>query len=333
MKNKQPDFVTAAEDAGLKIFGGTSNPALVEEIGQSLGVTVGKAKIGHFPDGETIIKLEDDVRGRDCFVVQSTCPPVNENLMELLIFCDSLRRASARRITAVIPYFGYARQDRKAEGRTPITAKLVANLISESGAHRVLAMDLHAEQIQGFFDLPVDHLAALPVIVKHIEGLNITDSVVVSPDVGNVKTATAYARRLGAELAVLDKRRLGGDSIVTSRVIGDVKGKTVLIFDDMITTAGTATEAVKILRENGARKFVLAATHAVFAEAALERIKEAQIDQICVTNTIPVSADVCRRMPRLKVLSVATLLGEAIKRIHLNQSVSALFNNRGLSDG
>jgi ribose-phosphate pyrophosphokinase len=258
MSEHQPDFVNGAGDAGLKIFGGTSNPGLVSEIGKSLGVDIGRAKISRFPDGETNIKLEDDVRGRDCFVVQSTSPPVNENLMELLIYCDSLRRASARRITAVIPYFGYARQDRKTEGRTPITAKLVANLISEAGAHRVLAMDLHADQIQGFFDLPVDHLSASPVIAEHFRKMKHTDSVIVSPDVGNVKTATIYADLLGYELAVLDKRRLGGDTIVTSRVIGDVKNKTVMIFDDMITTAGTSTEAVRILRDNGAKKFLLA---------------------------------------------------------------------------
>jgi len=330
MKEGQPDFVNTVEGAGLKIFGGTSNPELVAEVGKSLGVKIGKAKISQFPDGETSIKLEEDVRGRDCFVVQSTCPPVNENLMELLIFCDSLRRASARRITVVIPYFGYARQDRKSEGRTPITAKLVANLISEAGAHRVLAMDLHADQIQGFFDLPVDHLSAFPVIARHVKELGIKDSVVVSPDVGNVKTANIYAQILHAELAVIDKRRLGGDSITASRVIGDVKGKTVLIFDDMITTAGTATEAVRILREHGAAKFLLAATHPVFAEPAPSRIAEARIDQIYVTNTVPVANHIKDKFPQLKILSVAPLLGEAIFRIHHNQSISALF--KGIYD-
>jgi ribose-phosphate pyrophosphokinase len=201
MTDPQPDFVNSMGNAGLKVFGGTSNPSLVEAIAESLGIKMGVANIDRFPDGETLIKLEDDVRGRDCFVVQSTCPPVNENLIELLIFIDCLRRASARRITAVIPYFGYARQDRKAEGRTPITAKLVANLISTAGAHRVLAMDLHADQIQGFFDIPVDHLSATPVIVKHVESLKLGDCVVVSPDVGNVKQANNYAARLGADLA------------------------------------------------------------------------------------------------------------------------------------
>ncbi len=331
MTHPQPDFVNSMGNAGLKIFGGSSNPALVAEIGEFLQIRPGGANVEHFPDGETLIKLEDDVRGRDCFVVQSTCPPVNENLMELLIFIDCLRRASARRITAVIPYFGYARQDRKAEGRTPITAKLVANLISEAGAHRVLAMDLHADQIQGFFDIPVDHLTAMPVIARYVETLQLQDCVVVSPDVGNVKQANGYAARLGADLAVIDKRRTSGMSTVASRVIGDVKNKTVLMFDDMITTGGTATEAIKLLRQFGARRFLLAATHPVFAPPALDRIASAQIDYIGVTNTIPLLEGVRERLPQIKVLSVASLLGEAIRRIHLNQSVSALFSNGAAS--
>jgi ribose-phosphate pyrophosphokinase len=253
--------------------------------------------------------------------------------MELLIFIDCLRRASARRITAVIPYFGYARQDRKAEGRTPITAKLVANLISQAGAHRVLAMDLHADQIQGFFDLPVDHLTAVPVIAKHVDSLGLRECVVVSPDVGNVKQANNYAERLGADLAVIDKRRTGADSIIASRVIGDVRNKTVLLFDDMITTGGTAVEAVRILRQNGASRFLLGATHPVFAGPALERIKSARIDHLCVTNTIPLSEKVRLELPHITVLSVAPLLGEAIRRIHSNRSVSALFLNGPSSDG
>lgn len=326
MTSFPPDFINSIGDAGLKIFGGTSNPALTDAIAASLGVKAGVAKIERFPDGETLIKLEDDVRGRDCFIVQSTCPPVNETLMELLIFIDCLIRASARRITAVIPYFGYARQDRKAEGRTPITAKLVANLISQAGAHRVLAMDLHAEQIQGFFDLPVDHLSALPVITDHIRGLNIKDGVVVSPDVGNMKKATHYAQRLGMEMAVIDKRRVSGEKTIATRVMGDVKDKMVLLFDDMITTAGTATEAIRILRENGARRFLVAATHPVFAGPAIDRMEAAQVDHLVVTDTIPLSAAVRKRLPNITVLSVSRLLGEAIRRIHLNQSVSALFH-------
>jgi ribose-phosphate pyrophosphokinase len=285
----------------------------------------GRAKIDRFPDGETIVKLEDDVRGRDCFIVQSTGPPVNDRLMELLIFIDSLKRASARRITAVIPYFGYARQDRKAEGRTPITAKLVANLLTEAGAHRVLGMDLHAEQIQGFFDLPLDHLTALPVIANHVQEMGLGDCIVVSPDVGNLKRATAFARRVGGELAVIDKRRIDGDTTRAARVIGDVADKTVMLFDDMIATAGTASEAVRILRDRGAKRFLLAATHAVLADPAMERIKKTGIDWVVVADTIPVPQHVREQLPQMTVLSVAPLLAEAIRRIHLDLSVSALF--------
>ncbi|MEP0841814.1 MAG: ribose-phosphate pyrophosphokinase [Phycisphaerae bacterium] len=321
------------DGSGLRIFSGSSNPDLVKAIAESLGVVRGSAHVGRFPDGETIIKLEDDVRGRDCFVVQSTCPPVNENLMELLIFMDCLRRASARRITAVIPYFGYARQDRKAEGRTPITAKLVANLVTTAGAHRVLGMDLHADQLQGFFDLPVDHLTAMPVIAAHVESLGLTDTVVVSPDVGNVKQASAYATRLGTDMAVIDKRRLGGDVTKASRIIGDVSGRTVLMFDDMITTGGTATEAIRILRRHNAKRFLLAATHAVFAGPAVERLAEAGVDWICVTDTIPLSPEIQKKLPQIQVLSVAGLLGEAIRRIHCNESISALFGGGSVTRG
>lgn len=325
----QPNFLNANEAVALKIFGGSSNPVLAESICSSLGVKLGRAKIDHFPDGEVIIKLEEDVRGRDCFIVQSTCPPVNETLMELLIFIDSLRRASARRITAVIPYFGYARQDRKSEGRTPITAKLVANLISQAGVNRVLAMDLHAEQIQGFFDLPLDHLTALPVVAARVREMDLSDCVVVSPDVGNLKRATAFGHRVGGSLAVIDKRRVDGNRTRAARVIGDVAGKTVLLYDDMITTAGTATEAVRILRENGASKFLLSATHPVLAGPALDRIESAGIDWIVTTNTIPLGEEVKKRLPQMEVLSLAPLLGEAIRRIHLDQSISALFTDGG----
>lgn len=326
MTSFPPDFINSIGDAGLKIFGGLSNPDLTHAIAQSLGVKAGRANIERFPDGETLIKLDDDVRGRDCFIVQSTCPPVNEMLMELLIFIDCLIRASARRITAVIPYFGYARQDRKAEGRTPITAKLVANLITQAGAHRVLAMDLHAEQIQGFFDLPLDHLTALPVITEHIRTLNIKDGVVVSPDVGNLKKATRYAQGLHMEIAVIDKRRVDGAHTVATRVMGEVKDKTVLLFDDMITTGGTATEAIRILREHGAKRFLVAATHPVLAPPAVDRLEAAEVDWLVVTDTIPLAPEIRRRLPQTTVLTVSRLLGEAIRRIHLNQSVSALFN-------
>jgi len=317
----------------MAVFTGNASPQLAQDIARYLQLPLGRAHVGRFSDGEVTVELMENVRGRDVFVVQSTCPPVNENLMELLIFMDCLRRASARRITAVIPYFGYARQDRKAEGRTPITAKLVANLITTAGAHRVLAMDLHAEQIQGFFDLPVDHLTAMPVIAKHVASLDLGDTVVVSPDVGNVKQANAYAERLGTGLAVIEKRRLTGDTIKASRVIGDVAGKTVLMFDDMITTGGTATEAIKTLRHHGAKRFLLAATHAVFAGQAVDRLQAAGVDWICVTDTIPLRPGVKERLPQIQVLSVAALLGEAIRRIHCNQSVSALFADGSVARG
>lgn len=309
----------------MRIFSGTSVPDLTKRICQSIGVSLGQVIIDSFPDGEQTIKLDDDVRGKDCFVVQSTCPPVNDNLMQLLIFIDCLRRASADRITAVIPYFGYARQDRKSEGRTPITAKLVANMITTAGVDRVLTMDLHADQIQGFFDIPVDHLAAAPVLCSHFKSLNLRNTTVVSPDVGNIKTANNFTSRLGAELAVIDKRRNTGDSTTAVNIIGDVQGKTVLIFDDMITTAGTATEAAKLVREHGAADCCLGATHAVFAEPAIERLRAAEFKHVVVTDTIPLSAETKSRLKNLTVLSVAELIGQAMRRIHTHESVSALF--------
>ncbi|MEE9295421.1 MAG: ribose-phosphate pyrophosphokinase [Phycisphaerae bacterium] len=309
----------------IRVFAGSSVPALAEQTCARLGVPLGDAVIDSFPDGETTIKLEDDVRGRDCFVIQSTSPPVNDNLMELLIFIDSLRRASADRITAVIPYFGYARQDRKAEGRTPITAKLVANMITTAGVDRVLAMDLHADQIQGFFDIPVDHLTAAPMICGHFKSLNLNDIVLVSPDVGNIKTANKFASQLGGELAVIDKRRTGGDRATAVNIIGDVAGKTVCIFDDMITTAGTATEAARLVREHGAVEVCLAATHAVFAGPAFERLSGAGLKHLVITDTIALSAEDSARLPNLTTLTVSNLLAEAIRRIHHHESISALF--------
>ncbi len=312
---------------GLKVFAGTSGQALTEKITRYLDIPVGRASVGHFPDGETLIKLDDDVRGRDCFVVQSTCPPVNQSLMELLIFTDCLRRASARRITAVVPYFGYARQDRKTEGRTPITAKLVANMIAVAGADRVLTMDLHADQIQGFFDIPLDHLMAEPVITKHFSELNIENFVTVSPDVGNMKTANTYASRLGGDIAVIDKRRKTSDSIEMVSLIGSVKDRDVLMFDDMITTAGTVCSAAEFLRERGARSITVAATHPIFAGPAVDRILNSPIDKICVSDTVPLSPEAEGKLKNITVLSVAELMGEAIRRIHRNESVSALFND------
>ncbi|UCG34523.1 MAG: ribose-phosphate pyrophosphokinase [Phycisphaerales bacterium] len=309
----------------LKIFGGRGNPALAQRICESLDMMLGRAKISNFPDGETLVKLEEDVRGRDCFIIQSTCPPVDRNLMELLIFIDSLRRASAKRITAVIPYFGYARQDRKPEGRTPITAKLVANLLTEAGAHRVLTMDLHADQIQGFFDIPLDHLTAEPVIADHFRSLNLTNTVIVSPDLGNMKKSHGYVAALGGDIAVIDKRRLDGENINAVNIIGDVKGKNVLMFDDMITTAGTICEAARLLREHGAADIYAAATHGVFAGPALDRLEDADLKLLCVTDTVYPLDEAEKRLPLLKVLSVAELMGKAIMRIHNNESVSELF--------
>jgi ribose-phosphate pyrophosphokinase len=286
--------------------------------------------LGHtdmFPDGEIIVKLEEDVRGKDCFVVQSTYHPVNAHLMELLIYIDCLRRASARRITAVLPYYGYARQDRKDEGRVPITAKLVANLITAAGANRVLTMDLHAAQIQGFFDIPVDHLIAAPVFVQHIQKLRpaLGDTVLVSPDVGNVKTANMYANLIGGDLAIVDKRRKSGSEVVSKTMIGDVTGKTVLMFDDMITTAGTVCEAARLVKEYGAKDTIVSATHPVLVGLAMERLQDAPISQIVVADTIPCGQRCAKIADKLTVLSVAGLLGEAIHRIHTDQSISALF--------
>ena len=255
----------------LQVLGGSASSALTDDICAYLGISRGRATSSRFPDGETLIKLEDDVRGKDCFVVQSTCPPVNDNLMELLIFIDSLRRASAQRITAVIPYYGYARQDRKAEGRTPITAKLVANMLVEAGVDRVLTMNLHAAQIQGFFDIPVDHLTAAPALARYCITRDIKDAVFVSPDVGNIKFGNDFAARIGAELAVIHKRRLSGERTVAVSLVGNVEGKTVMMFDDMITTAGTVSEATKLVRDHGAKSVYVGATHGLFVGPALPR--------------------------------------------------------------
>ena len=310
----------------LKIFTGTSNPALAGKVCKYLGIPLGGAEISTFPDGEKVIRVEDDVRGRDCFVVQSTCEPVSEHLVELLIFLDCLRRASARRITAVIPYFGYARQDRKDEGRVPITAKLVANLIATAGADRVLAIDLHAHQLQGFFDIPVDHLTGELVLSKYFWDEKIDNLTVVSPDVGNLKIASRYASHLGGELAIVHKKRISGTKVDAQKIIGDVRDRNVLMCDDIIATAGTVCSATTLLKEHGAKKIYVGATHGVFASPAMERLTKTQIDQIVVTDTIPQN-DRSKKISTLKVLSVASMLGEAIKRIHRNESVSSLFKN------
>ncbi|MBN1818025.1 MAG: ribose-phosphate pyrophosphokinase [Sedimentisphaerales bacterium] len=306
------------------IFGGTSNPKLAEAIGRYLKMPLGVAHVERFADSEKIIKLESDVRGRDCFVVQSTCQPVDETLMELLIFLDCLKRASAARITAVVPYFGYARQDRKDAGRVPITAKLVANLIASAGADRVLSVDLHAKQLQGFFDIPVDHLTAVPVFVEYLAGKEIENLTVVAPDVGNMKTASLYASILDAELAIIHKRRITGNVVESVEMIGTVDGRNVLMCDDMISTAGTVCSAAEMLRSRGARRIIVGATHGVFAGQAVERLKAAPFDEIVVTDTIPLNGAV-RELNNIRVLSIAELLGEAIRRIHNDESVSSMF--------
>jgi len=310
----------------LKVFAGSSNSALTSAVCKYLEIPLGGAKLDTFPDGEKHIRVEDDVRGTDCFVLQSTCRPVDEHLVELLIYLDCLKRASARRITAVIPYFGYARQDRKDEGRVPITAKLVANLIATAGADRVLAIDLHAHQLQGFFDIPVDHLSGELVLSKYFRDKKINNLTVVSPDVGNIKTASKYASHLGGELAIVHKRRTSGSEAKAYEIIGDVKGRNVLMCDDIIATAGTISDAARLVKERGAEKLYVGATHGVFAPQALDRLKKVPIEEVVVTDTIPL-IEQAKKVGGIKVLSVANMLGEAIRRIHRNESVSSLFNN------
>ena len=310
----------------LKLFSGRAHPELARRMCEYLGLPLGRLTVSDFPDGEISCKIDEDVRGRDVFIVQPTCTPVNKSLMELLILIDCFRRASAERITAVIPYFGYARQDRKDEGRVPITAKLVANLITEAGASRVLTMDLHAAQIQGFFDIPVDHLYASPVVDEHFldMGLPENDLVVVSPDEGSIKRALWHVRQLGGQLAIIDKRRTNAESTQQANVIGDpVEGKTVVIFDDMISTADSICGAAEMVHEHGARQIFLAATHGVLCGGAIERIKNCPIKRLVITDTVPLAPE--KNIPQIEVLSVAPLLGEAIKRIHRNESVSRLF--------
>jgi ribose-phosphate pyrophosphokinase len=310
----------------LKIFSGRSNPDLAKKICAYLDIPEGMASITKFPDGETFIKLEEDIRGRDIFVIQSIGGNPNEYLMELLIYLDCVRRASAKRVTAVLPYYGYARQDRKDEGRTPITAKLVANTLVTAGAQRVLTVDLHAAQIQGFFDIPLDHLEAQPVFLDYFSRLKIENLSVVSPDVGSVKRARAVARHLGGALAIVDKERVGASKVQSGNLIGEVKGRNVLVFDDMISTAGSVCEAARVLKENGANDIYLAATHGLFCGQAVERLNAAPIREVVVSDTVAMGPE-ASKIKKLKVLSVATLLGEAINRIHRNESVSSLFLN------
>src|SRR5437016_5967085 len=315
----------------LKVFTGRANPELAQRICSSLQIPLGRGRTELFPDGELIVKVEEDVRGRDCYVVQPTSHPVNAHLMELMIWVDCLKRASAQHVTAVIPYFGYARQDRKDEGRTPITAKLVANLLERAGADRVVSVDLHAAQVQGFFDIPVDHLSAWTEIGKWFKSLRQPNRVFVSPDVGNVKRAQVYAKKLGGEIVIIDKRRKSGSDAQAVHIIGDVRDKNVLMVDDMITTAGTITEAVRIVRDHGAKDVYIGATHAIFAPPAMERLAKCDFTKLAVTDTIPIGNRADAIKDRLTVLSMADLLGEAIHRIHHNESVSALFKKDGKS--
>jgi len=319
--------MSAADREHLRIFGGRYGRDLAAKMCAYLNIPLGEAKTELFPDGELIVKVNEDVRGRDCFVVQSTCEPVNDTIMELLIYIDCLRRASARRITAVIPYYGYARQDRKDEGRVPITAKLVANLINAAGADRVLCMDLHAAQIQGFFDIPVDHLSAATVFCEYFKSIPelLQNLVIVSPDVGNVKIANMYASLLDADLAIIDKRRESGMRVASRNLIGDVNGRTVLMVDDMISTAGTVCEAARLVIERGATDVLAAATHPVLVGLALERLADAPISRVVVTDTIPNGERLSPIKDKLHTLTVSELLGEAVYRIHHDMSVSALF--------
>ncbi len=308
----------------LKVFSGNSNPQLAEEICQYLHLPVSEAAVRRFSDGEVFVEVRENVRGADVFVVQSTSPPVNDHLMELLIMVDAFRRASARRITAVIPYYGYARQDRKVAPRVPISAKLVADLISTAGTGRVLCMDLHAGQIGGFFNLPVDHLFATPIMLDYLRKHLTGEAVIVSPDAGGVERARAVAKRLQCGLAIIDKRRERANEAQAMNIIGDVKGELAIIVDDMIDTAGTLTEAARALVDHGAREVWACATHPVLSGPAVSRLKESPISRVVVTNTIPLS-EAAKASGKIVSLSVARLLGEAIRRIHMEDSVSSLF--------
>jgi ribose-phosphate pyrophosphokinase len=308
----------------ITLISGNAHPGLAQSISRSLSIPLAAAHIGRFPDGEIDIKVNDDLRGSDCFVIQPTCPPVNENWIELLLLLDCLRRASAGRITAVLPYYGYARKDRKDEGRVPISAKVVANTLVNCGADRLLALDMHAAQIQGFYDIPVDHMYAKPVLLDAVRKLNIDKPVIVSPDVGGIKMARSYAKAMeNADLAIVDKRRLSGSQVAVEHVIGDVEGRNVIIVDDMISTGGSISEAARIVRKYGARSVVIAVTHAVLCGPAVERLDGAPIDRLLITDSIPQSG---KKPKNLDVVSIAPLLARSIINIHRNESVSSLFD-------
>jgi ribose-phosphate pyrophosphokinase len=308
----------------LKVFSGRAHPALTDEICGLLGIEKGHASLYSFADAETYVQIDENVRGADVFVIQPTSPPANDNLMELLIMLDAFKRSSARRVTAVLPYYGYARQDRKDKPRVPITSKLVADLITAAGADRVLTLDLHASQIQGFFNIPVDHLFAAPVIVKHLKARNLPDLTIVSPDAGGVERARAYAKRLGASLAIIDKRRIAKNQTEVMNIIGEVDGRNVFVVDDIIDTGGTLIHSVEALMSKGAKSISASCTHAVLSGPAVERINNSALQQVIATNSMP-TADKEQECPKLKTLSIAELLAEAVKRIHHEDSVSSLF--------
>jgi ribose-phosphate pyrophosphokinase len=316
--------MTQERDA-LKIFAGNSNVPLAREICRYLKVPLGKAVVDTFSDGESKVEVQENVRGADVFVIQSTCAPGNDNLMELLLMLDAFKRASAKRITAVIPYYGYARQDRKVVPRVPISAKLVADLITTSGASRILTMDLHSGQIQGFFNIPVDNLYATPVLLEYVKRrLNRSEVAIVSPDAGGVERAREFATRLDASLAIIDKRRVGPNVVAEMNIIGEVKGQVAVLLDDMVDTAGTLTMAAETLKKEGAKKIVGCCTHPVLSGPAIQKIKDSPLEELIVTNSIPLSSD-AERCKKIKVLSVAHLIGEAIQRTHQEQSISSLF--------
>lgn len=311
----------------MVIFSGNSNKRLAERIAKSLGIALGRIFISRFSDGEVRVKIEENARGKDVFVIQSTCPPVNENLMELLVILDALRRASADRVTVVVPYFGYARQDRKDQPRVPITAKLVANIVTVAGANRILTLDLHAGQIQGFFDIPLDHLFAINVFFDYFKKIKINDLVVVSPDVGAVKQARAYAKKFQAGLAIVDKRRESPDSTEVMHILGEVKGKNIIMVDDMIATGSSLVEAAKALKKAGAKKIFATVTHGVLSANAVEKINKSDIDSLIITDSIPLNKEKSNK--KIKVVSVADLFAEAIRRIHFEKSISVLFDSIG----
>ena len=307
----------------LKVFSGSANPPLANEMCDHLAVPLGNVKLTRFSDGEVNFQILENVRGTDVFIVQPTSPPVNENLMELLIMIDAFKRASAQRITAVIPYYGYARQDRKDRPRVPLSSKLVGDLLSAAGSQRLLTMDLHASQIQGFFNIPVDHLFANAIFLDHIAKMEVENLMVISPDAGGVERARAYAKRMGTSLAIIDKRRVAENEAEVMHIVGDVKGRNVIIVDDMIDTAGTLVRAIEALVREGARRVFTAATHAVLSGPAVQRIDKSDFESVLVTNTIHLAEE--KKVPKIKIVSVAPLLGEAIKSIHEETSVSKLF--------